>query len=151
MNARHSARHHRARSIVLISCVILPACARYREPATWALESSPEKVRSSRAPTTMLERREIASFDDRSLADAVEQLRPDWLRPGPTTRIDGESPSAALYVNDVPSGDVSGLRAIPTATTIDVRLLSASEAWARFGPSCRCPAGALLVRTRVNE
>jgi hypothetical protein len=99
----------------------------------------------------MLERREIASFDDRSLAEALEQLRPDWLRLGSSSHPGGESPSPALYVNDVPSGDVSGLRTIPAATAIDVRLLSQSEAWARFGPACRCPAGAVLVRTRMNE
>lgn len=146
MNACRSAR-----SIALIGIFLLPACARYRPPTTLALDSSPQKVRSSRAPATMLERREIASFDDRSLAEAIEQLRPDWLRLGSPARVDGESSSLALYVNDVASGDVSGLMTIPTATAIDARLLSQSEAWARFGPSCRCPAGAILVRTRTNE
>ena len=146
MNAWRSAP-----SVLSVCLLVLLACGIHRPTTGWNLASGPDEVRSSRAPDTWLERREIASFDGRSLAEAVEQLRPSWLRLGSAAHPNGGAPSLILYVNDVVSGDIAGLRTIPSATATEVRLLSQSEAWAQFGPTCRCPAGAILVRTRVRE
>jgi hypothetical protein len=81
----------------------------------------------------------------------LAQLRPDWLRVNPSARSSRESERAALYVNDIASGGITGLQTIASDVVIEVRLLSTAEAWARYGPSCRCPAGAILVRTRSSE
>jgi transposase InsO family protein len=104
------------------------------------------------ASVRTLGRRDIAPYEGRPLAEALAQLRPDWLRFDPSARIKGEGRERpALYVNDIASGDITGLKTVASDAVVDVRLLSMSEAWARYGPSCRCPAGAILVRTRSNE
>ena len=139
-------------SAALYSLFLIQACGRYRQTSVWTLEpSTPAEVRSSHAPIATLDRGDIAPYDGRSLADAVERLRPNWLRANPSTRINSEAVKPALYVNDVADGEISGLGTIPSESVVDVRLLSRSEAWARFGASCRCPGGAILVRTRRNE
>lgn len=108
-------------------------------------------VSPRRASVRTLGRQDIAPYEGRPLAAALAQLRPDWLRVNPSARSSGESERAALYVNDIASGGITGLQTIASDVVIEVRLLSTAEAWARYGPSCRCPAGAILVRTRSSE
>jgi hypothetical protein len=136
----------------LYGLFLVQACGRYPQTSLSTLESSTTtEARSPRASIATLERRDIAPYDGRSLADAVERLRPNWLRANPSTRINSEAVKPVLYVNDVADGEIGGLGTIPSESVIDVRLLSRSEAWARFGASCRCSGGAILVRTRRNE
>lgn len=142
------------RLAVLVSFFIIPACGTYARPSTWAWDASgADRVRTARESSGTLVRRDMVTFEGHSLADAVAQLRPDWLRSNPFAHVNSESPSQVpiLYINDIASGEVTGLRAIPSEAAIEVRLLSRSEAWARYGPPCHCPAGALVVRTRSNE
>jgi hypothetical protein len=83
--------------------------------------------------------------------ETLAHLRPDWLRLNPSGRANADGERAVLYVNDIASGDLGKLQLIASDEVTEVRLLSASEAWGRFGPSCRCPAGAILVHTRSTE
>ena len=101
------------------------------------------------APTVA--RREIVAYAGRSLADALTHLRPDWLRPDSRVRAGDEATRPVVYVDDVLSGDVRALQTIPSDATIDVQRLSAADARIQYGPACRCPAGAIRVRTRSRE
>lgn len=136
-----------------LSVCLAAACGPYTQSATRGSEGFETAVvypQTTSART--LGRRDIAPFEARPLADALSRLRPDWLRPTQPTRVNGETGYAVVYLNDVLSGDIAELQTIATDAVIEVRLLSVSEAWARYGPQCRCPAGAILVRTRAaNE
>ena len=141
-----------SRSAIFLALGLAAACGAYTGPATRESEVLETAIVSSRTATARtLGRREFAPYDGRSLADALTHLRPDWLRLNPSGRVNAEGERAALYVNDVASGDIAKLQLIASQVVTEVRLLSASEAWSRFGPSCRCPGGALLVRTRGSQ
>ena len=141
-----------ARSAIVLGFFFVPACGRHPLPGTLKLDSDePDRIRSSRASIATLERRDFAPYHGRSLADAVAQLRPDWLRPNPAAHPTTASPTPVLYVNDVLVGEFTWLRTLPSEVALEARLLSRSEAWVRYGPPCRCPAGVILVRTRSYE
>jgi len=127
-------------------------CGAYVQAGARASETSDVVFVAPRAASARtLERRDIAPYEGRSLAEALGRLRPDWLRVNPSPRAADESDRAVVYINDVPSGDLAKLQLIASETVTEVRLLSMAEAWARFGPQCRCPAGAIAVRTRSME
>ncbi len=122
-----------------------------------SIAQSPESLTVARgisgdvvgAPT--LGRREMAEFAGRPLADALNRLRPDWLRTNASARGSDEGSRAVVYVNDVASGELRALQMIPAAAAVEVQFLSASAAQMRYGPACRCPAGVIRVQTRSLE
>ncbi len=101
------------------------------------------------APT--LGRREIAAFGTRPLADALTQLRPDWLRANPLVRGSDQNSRAVVYTNDVPAGEIRALETISSDAAAEVQYLSAAAAQIRYGPACRCPGGVIRVQTRIEE
>src|SRR5689334_20237026 len=140
------------RSAFVLSLFLIPACGKYVPPTMLVLDSSEtHRVHWPNASMAALERRDFAPYEGRSLAEAVAQLRPDWLRSSPVAHVDSDHRSPVLYVNNVALGEITGMRTIPSEAAIEVRLLSQSEAWARYGPVCRCPRGAIVVRTRSDE
>jgi hypothetical protein len=138
-----------SRYALSLAFCVATSCGAYTQSAARGSDAFETIVVSPRVSSAnTLGRRDIAPYEGRSLAEALGQLRPDWLRPDPSTRVSGESGRAVLYVNDVVSGDLTALRTIAAAAVLEVRLLSRSEAWSRYGPQCRCPAGAIVVHTR---
>ena len=139
-------------SMTFLALGLAAACAAYTRPAARESDVLETAIMSYRPATARtLARRDIAPYEARPLIEALADLRPDWLRLNPSGRANAEGNRAVLYVNDIASGDLGKLQLIASDEAIEVRLLSASEAWGRFGPSCRCPAGAILVRTRGSE
>jgi len=144
--------HSLPRPTMLLALGLATSCGAYVQTAARASEATETVFVAPRAASARtLERRDMAPYEGRSLAEALSHLRPDWLRVNPSTRLTGDGDRAVVYVNDVPSGDLAKLQLIASETVTEVRLLSLSEAWARFGPQCRCPAGAIAVRTRSME
>jgi hypothetical protein len=143
--------HAMSHPTILLVFGVVAACGAYVQPATRVSETTEIVLPPRAASARTLERRDIAPYEGRSLAEALSHLRPDWLRVNPSARFNGEGERAVLYVNDVPSGDLAQLQLIASDAVAEVRLLSLSEAWARFGPQCRCPAGAISVRTRSMQ
>jgi hypothetical protein len=142
-----------SRSTRFLALYLASACGAFTQSSTRGPDVFETAVVSPRsASVRTLGRRDIAPYEGRPLAEVLAQLRPDWLRFNPSARIKGEGRERpALYVNDIASGDITGLKIVASDAVIEVRLLSMSEAWARYGPSCRCPAGAILVRMRSTE
>ena len=90
------------------------------------------------------ELREISAL---STLDAVQKLRPAFLRASPRSvgSIDRGEPS--MYVNGVYNGDVSLLNTIPIMQIREISFLNPAEARVRLGAACPCGGGVLFVNT----
>lgn len=138
------------RSLLPGLLLVLHACMAFVGPSARGSDTI-EVGNGATSLTGPLGRRDMAAFEGRALGEALMQLRPDWLRVNPSSRSADGTSRAVVYVNDVPAGGTGALQSIPSGVAVEVRLLSPSEARARYGLGCRCPAGAILVRTRTSE
>jgi len=96
---------------------------------------------------SILTRWDLAATNAATTIEAIEQLRPEFLlghaRPPSLGREE-----ITVYLNDTFAGDISLLNTIPLMEIRDVTLLRPTEALIRFGVTCRCPGGVILVNTR---
>ena len=82
--------------------------------------------------------------------DAIQRLRPDFLRP--RGRLSLENPAASLpvvYLDDIRLGGPDALRTIRVADVHEIRYLSASDATTRYGTGH--PGGVIAVITRKGN
>lgn len=82
--------------------------------------------------------------------EAIRRVRPEWLRANPTLRHGEPAAHAVVYVGDSYLGELDVLRLVQTAEISAIRYLTPMEARGRFGPSCGCGAGAIVV-TRIER
>lgn len=93
---------------------------------------------------------DLAKVHGTTAADAVRQLRPEFLRAGGRRLTPPGSPvSPSVYVNGRYAGGTDVLSLIPLRVLIEIRYVDAVAAKGLFGSYCPCDAGAILVRTRV--
>lgn len=78
------------------------------------------------------------------LQQAIQRLRPDWLRPRGQT-ISGRR--VAVFVDGAPRGDVSDLRGMQIINVLEVTFVNASEAGFRYGTLAGA-GGVIDVKTR---
>lgn len=86
-----------------------------------------------------------------SAADAIRQLRPQFLRisqRGPA-RLSPQPP--AVYVNGQHVGGIEALEIIGIRTVEEIRHLDATAAKTMFGSYCPCDGGIILVQRRRRE
>ena len=101
-----------------------------------------EPAHGQRRPITA-EEIQRAGSTLRSAYDAVERLRPRWLKATPeVVGVGGMSPDSPVrfarmhvYQEDRDMGDVDYLKTIPAERVFTIRWYSMTEAGARFGPS----------------
>lgn len=65
--------------------------------------------------------------------DAVDQLRPAWLRARGARTIENPNPYATVYVDGLRRGELDELRGIPVTDVDTIDYLSPSDATTRFG------------------
>lgn len=151
--------HSRSRFLLAIGFMSAAACARTslssRDAIAFdsqpAMTDAPAVTTWSQSSTKHLGRADLASVQGTTVAEAVLQLRPEWLRPNPSPGRPQEDQRASVYIDGTRIGGTDELRFVPLATAIDLQFLSASAAWDRFGPLCRCPSGVILVVTRPSR
>ena len=97
------------------------------------------------SPNTLTGEQLIATRQG-SLYQAVQTLRPYWLRPRGANSLSGPS-EVVLFVNGSPYGTVRDLNTITIDSVMEIQFMSASEAGARYGTTAGS-SGVLLVRTR---
>jgi hypothetical protein len=79
-----------------------------------------------------------------SAADAVRELRPEFLMP----RGQPAGPARpSVFVNGQYTGEADVLGLIGLAEVMEIRYVSAMAAKSQFGSQCRCDGGVILVRT----
>ena len=149
----------RAKFLLPIAFMSAAACARANLSSrdVIAFDSQPvitgaaEVTTGSQSSAKHLGRADLASVQGNTVAEAVLQLRPEWLRPNPSSGRPQEDQRASVYIDGTRAGGTDELRLVPLATAIDLQFFSPSAAWDRFGPLCRCPSGVILVVTRPSR
>jgi hypothetical protein len=94
-----------------------------------------------------ISRPEITATNAHTAFDAVQQLRPDFLRGrslNTRSRVRPQTP--LVYLDGTRLGELAQLRSIPATIVQSIRLISASDATTRWGTGH--PAGVIEVRTR---
>ena len=135
---------------VLPLILLLPAChVAGPTPTGAAFDRSLSRTLRREAGTRRVGEDELRNLADQSLAQALMQLRPDFLRPNPTGRVSaGAVARPSVYIDNVYVGAVDALQVVPVASVMEVALLRPSAAHDRFGAYCVCDAGVLMVTTR---
>jgi len=88
----------------------------------------------SPAASNLLTRAELASVSANNAYEAIERLRPQWLRPrGPTSVTQPEGDWPLVYMDNVRAGDVSMLPNIPVDDIGEIRFITGSDATTRWG------------------
>jgi hypothetical protein len=77
---------------------------------------------------------DIAATDALNAFDAVERLRPQWLRSRGPTSIENATPTYAhVFMDGRNAGDLEFLKSLHTRDVVEMRFLTAGEAAVRYG------------------
>jgi hypothetical protein len=135
-----------ARSATVIALLTVLGCSStmgVRGSADFFDAATPGPVHSR----SILTRWDFASTNAATTIEAIEQLRPEFFLGHVRTPALGRE-EITVYLNDTFEGDISLLNTIPLREIREVTLLRPTEALFRFGVTCRCPGGVILVNTR---
>lgn len=90
---------------------------------------------------------ELSTARDLDMYQALQRLRPAWLRVRSTGSIEhAGSEGVRVYVDRIPLGGVEVLRGIAVQTVQQVRYLGGADATLQFGTNHG--SGAILITTR---
>lgn len=99
---------------------------------------------TTRGDRNVLTHEELLETGEPDLQQALQRLRPNWLRPRGQT-ISGRQ--VAVFIDGTPRGDVSQLRGLQIMNVIEVSFVTASEAGFRYGTLAGA-GGVIDVKTR---
>jgi hypothetical protein len=110
--------------------------------------ASSKETTTERRSNYLITAEEIAASSARNAFDAVQLLRPNWLRmrgaAGSTLR--GETIAPVVYSDNVRLGGMENLSGIAAADIATIEYLSARDATTRFGTGHA--GGAILVKSK---
>jgi hypothetical protein len=105
-----------------------------------------EKGEAVRARSNVITAEELAARDHSTALEAVQSLRPNWLRErGPVSIRHARAAEAIVYLDGTRVGGVDFLRQIRANTVASIEFLGGTEATLRFGTGH--VGGAILVST----
>ena len=96
---------------------------------------------------------ELASSPAASTIESLRRLRAEFFRPV-RSALDQHSAAGAnpvVYVDDAFNGGLESLETVPKDAVREVRFLRPMQAVERWGPSCPCVAGVILVVTKKER
>lgn len=91
---------------------------------------------------------ELRAARQRTVLDALRQLRPEFLVVNSRSRGRTMANGVPVFENGMYVGGVEMLAGIPVAAAIEIERLSESRARELFGSYCTCLGGVIHVRTR---
>ena len=104
-------------------------------------------AKSRQRDPNLITQDEIARITATNAYDAVQMLRPSFLRQrGVPSSTSGMPDLAIVYLDGMKMGDVGQLQRIPTVGIVSIRYINAIEANQRYGRGHE--GGAILVDTR---
>ncbi len=90
---------------------------------------------------------ELATLSSGTVYQAVQQLRPAWLRSrGPSSSRSANMNYPAVFLDGVPIGDIETLKTHRTDGVVELRFIPARDATTRFGTGYT--AGIIAIYTR---
>jgi hypothetical protein len=93
---------------------------------------------------------ELADFQRGSVLDAIQRLRPRWLRArGAGSFRSSQGDFAAVVIDDQPAADWGALRTLDVEDVDRIIYLSASDATTRYGTGY--PGGVIQVYTKARR
>jgi hypothetical protein len=126
----------RHRLTVLIFLVLAAGCA-----SAGGGTDGPRRERNRISPE------ELAEVQDLALWDAVQRLRPMWLRPGGIRNSANPAGHYAhIFMDGSPYGSVESMRSIRVSDVDELRYVSATDATVRYGGQFQ--GGVILVTSR---
>ena len=139
--------HVRLRASVALllgsACVHAPE----RQVVAWPQASDREQTAAFARPSDRILSSELRVIDANTAAEAIRQLRPEFLRAAPSQQIGVRAASPAVYVDNRLAGGLDVLAAIPIGLVSEIRRLSPLTAKTTFGSYCECQGGVIVVTT----
>jgi hypothetical protein len=136
-----------ARSAIAITVVTVIGCSSATQAHGSAGSLDAAATPGLAYSRSSLTQTDLAATNAETIVEAIARLRPEFLlghaRPPALGRA-----QIALYVNDNYEGDISLLNTIPLSEVREVSLLKPTEGLFKFGVTCRCAGGVILVSTR---
>lgn len=104
--------------------------------------------RAPRARQDVITRAELDASNTSNLYEAIERLRPQWLRPRGGTNFSGSGgTSLVVYQGNTQLGEAEALRSVNIDFAEEVRFLDGSEASNTLpGLGSRSVAGAIVIK-----
>jgi len=136
-----------ARVIFVAFASAMVACSSGSSSSTGAAAAPAGTKPTIRRQANLITEAELAQSPARNALQAVQMLRPDWLRGRGAVSIRETTPAqAVVYVNEQRLGGPEQLEGIATSAIISLRFISSSEATNRWGTGHG--GGAIAVTTR---
>lgn len=110
-----------------------------KDPEIAAAPTESRPAAQERRSTNVITAAELQNSSASNLYQAVQVLRPQWLRSrgptslGGTARTGGEGSQLMVYMDNTRYGNVQSLQSLSLQGVIELRYLDASEATNRFG------------------
>lgn len=124
------------RLVVFVFFLLAAGCA-----AGGSGSDGPRRDRNSISPEELMEVQDLA------LWDAVQRLRPMWLRPGGIRNSANPAGHYAhIFMDGSPYSGVEGMRSIRVSDVEELRFVSATDATVRYGGQFQ--GGVILVTSR---
>ena len=128
------------RAVGLVVALLGIGCSKQSAETTANPAPAPAGTTASvRRSANVITAAELQNTTARNLRDAVQQLRPQWLRSrgvtsmGGTARTGGQGAALAVYLDNTRFGGVESLQNLSPQGVIELRYLDAGEATSRFG------------------
>ena len=137
--------------VVLVAALTATACVSARTPegrSSLSLRAVSDSSHSSIVDAGRVRGDELARAGAVSVYEALERVRPDFLRGPGSPNAHGEVSLPSVRLNGVRVGAPDVLRLVQTAEVLDVRYRRPATALTMFGATCDCVGGVIEVTTR---
>jgi hypothetical protein len=137
--------HHASRLSLVAGLLLLASCSTTGRSAS---EGSTEgsRARASRS-SKVLTGEELASVFELNALQAVERLRPAWLRNRGLVSMENQQfQGVRLYVDGNPRGYMADMAEILVSDIEEMRFMDSREATTRFGTGY--PDGVIVITTK---
>lgn len=144
---------NRLRSLVLAGALVTAATAlapssgsAQAQPGVSAQQENTAPPRRQRRRSDVITAAELAESNTSNLYEAIERLRPQWLRPRGGTNFGGGGTDLYVYQGNTQLGTAEALRAMNLEFAEEIRFLDSTQASNTLpGLSSRAVAGAIVI------
>ena len=132
-----------------LGLLLVSACVRppERQVMAWPQISDREPTAALARPSDRILSSELRALEANTAAEAIRQLRPEFLRTVPSQQVGVRAATPAVYVDNRLAGGLEALAGIPLGLVSEIRRFSPLSAKSTFGSYCECQGGVIVVTT----